>query len=96
MITETFRRHPPSSPRSPRLQAALGLTTLILFAAISASANVTLPALLADHMVLQRGLPVHVWGMAAPRESITVTFRGQTKSATADDLGRWRPAVRSS
>jgi len=93
MITETFRRHPPSSPRSPRLQAALGLTTLILFAAISASANVTLPALLADHMVLQRGLPVHVWGMAAPRESITVTFRGQTKSATADDLGRWSTSL---
>jgi sialate O-acetylesterase len=68
---------------------ALGLTALIFSAAISASANVTLPALLADHMVVQRGLPVHVWGMAAPHESVTVTFRGETKSGTADDLGRW-------
>jgi len=66
-----------------------GITVLVLFATISASANVTLPTLLADHMVVQRGLPVHVWGTAAPNESITVNFRGETKSGTADDLGRW-------
>jgi sialate O-acetylesterase len=65
------------------------ITALILLAKVSASANVTLPALLADHMVVQRGLPVHVWGTASPNESITVKFRGETKSGTADDLGRW-------
>jgi sialate O-acetylesterase len=65
------------------------ISAVILFATIPASANVELPALLADHMVVQRGLPVHVWGTAAPRESVTVTFRGETKSGTADDLGRW-------
>jgi len=52
-------------------------------------ADVRLPALLADHMVIQRGLPVHVWGMALPQESVSVTFRGQTQSTTADQLGRW-------
>ena len=51
--------------------------------------EVTLPSLLADHMVVQRGLPVHAWGMAAPAESVAVTFRGETKSTTADELGRW-------
>jgi sialate O-acetylesterase len=40
-------------------------------------------------MVIQRGLPVHVWGMATPQEGVSVTFRGETKSGTADDLGRW-------
>ena len=55
----------------------------------SARADVTLPALLADHMVVQRGLPVHVWGMAAPHETVSVTFRGETKATTADDDGRW-------
>ncbi|HYM77968.1 MAG TPA: sialate O-acetylesterase [Candidatus Dormibacteraeota bacterium] len=54
-----------------------------------ARAQVTLPSLLADHMVVQRGLPVHVWGMAAQHESISVTFRDETKSSSADDLGRW-------
>ncbi len=52
-------------------------------------ADAALPALLADHMVLQRGLPVHIWGNAEPGESVAVTFRGETKTATTDDLGRW-------
>jgi sialate O-acetylesterase len=52
-------------------------------------ADVTLPALLADHMVVQRGLPVHLWGMAAPAEGVSVSFRGETRTATADELGRW-------
>jgi sialate O-acetylesterase len=62
-------------------------TTFLL--AILVQAEVTLPALLADHMVVQRGLPLHVWGMAAPQEAVSVTFRGETKSGAADDLGRW-------
>src|SRR5690349_8514743 len=52
-------------------------------------ADATLPALLSDHMVIQRGIPVHVWGMATPHETVSVTFRGGTKSASADDNGRW-------
>jgi len=70
------------------LRIALALTTLASLA-ISVRADVTVPALLADHMVVQRGLPVHVWGMAAPHEAVSATFRGETKSATADDDGRW-------
>jgi len=70
-------------------QIVLLVATLLHSLAISVRADVTLPALLADHMVVQRGLPVHVWGMAAPHEAVAVTFRGETKSATADDDGRW-------
>jgi sialate O-acetylesterase len=66
---------------------------LVFVAALALSgrsfADVTLPALLADHMVIQRGLPVHMWGMAAPHEAVSVTFRGETKSTAADDNGRW-------
>ena len=61
----------------------------IMFAPLRSRADVTLPALLADHMVIQRGLPVHAWGMAAPHEVVSVAFRGETKTATADDDGRW-------
>ncbi|MGP0019254.1 MAG: sialate O-acetylesterase [Candidatus Sulfotelmatobacter sp.] len=70
------------------LQIALALTTLASLA-IPVRADVSVPALLADHMVVQRGFPVHVWGMAAPHEAVSVTFRGETKSATTDDNGRW-------
>ena len=62
---------------------------LACLAAGAARAAVTLPYLLADHMVVQRGLPVHVWGQAAPGEAVAVSFRENTRAATADALGRW-------
>jgi sialate O-acetylesterase len=43
-----------------------------------------------DHMVLQRDLPVPVWGEATPGESVTVAFAGQSQTAVADAAGRWR------
>lgn len=43
-----------------------------------------------SQMVLQRDLPVPIWGTAEPGESITVKFADQTKTATADEDGRWR------
>ncbi|MHB1674916.1 MAG: sialate O-acetylesterase family protein [Acidobacteriaceae bacterium] len=54
-----------------------------------ARAEVRLPSIFADHMVVQRDLPVHVWGMATPNETVSVTFRGETQNAATDDLGRW-------
>lgn len=40
-------------------------------------------------MVIQRDLPVHVWGFAAVGENIQVIFRGESRATTADRLGRW-------
>jgi len=40
-------------------------------------------------MVLQRGKPVPVWGTASPGESVTVSFKGQSVSTTADSQGNW-------
>ncbi len=54
-----------------------------------AGALVKLPSIFADHMVLQTGKPVPIWGMADPWEKVTVTFGGQTKSAEADKDGNW-------
>ncbi|MDD2710933.1 MAG: sialate O-acetylesterase [Verrucomicrobiae bacterium] len=49
-----------------------------------------LPSIFSDHMVLQQGRPVPVWGWAGPGEKITVTFAGQTVRATAARNGRWQ------
>jgi len=65
------------------------LLPVLLFAAALAHAEVTLPHILTEHMVVQRDLPVHIWGNAAPGEEVSVTFRGATQSANADGLGRW-------
>jgi sialate O-acetylesterase len=43
-----------------------------------------------DHMVLQRDLPVPVWGWAEPGEKVTVSVGSQSKSAITDDSGHWR------
>ncbi len=51
--------------------------------------EVTLPKLLSDHAVLQRDRPIHIWGWASPQEQVTVTFKEQKQSATADALGMW-------
>src|ERR1035438_8319430 len=40
-------------------------------------------------MVVQRELPVHIWGMAAPGEEVRVSFRGETRATKAGELGRW-------
>ncbi len=55
-----------------------------------ATAEVRLPALFSDHMVLQAGQADAVWGWASPGEKICVSIAGQTKSATAGTDGRWQ------
>jgi hypothetical protein len=55
-----------------------------------AKSHVKLSPLFSDGMVLQRDLPVAVWGTASPGESIAVEFAGQKVAATADAAGAWR------
>ena len=60
-----------------------------LIAAINLRADVKLPAVFSDHMVLQRGNVAPVWGWADSGEKVTVQFAGQTKTATAGKHGKW-------
>ncbi len=60
----------------------------LIAAPVSASIHLASP--FTDHMVLQRDLPVPVWGTAEPGDSITIAFAGQIKSATAGADGNWR------
>ena len=46
----------------------------------AASAQVKPSALFSDHMVLQSGMQVPIWGTADPAEKITIKFNGQTRS----------------
>lgn len=64
------------------------LLAVLLHSAIL-SAQVTLPRVISSHMVVQRNLPVHVWGLADPGEQVTVSFRDETKSTLASPIGRW-------
>jgi len=64
--------------------------TMTLCLVSLAQADVRLPRIFSDHMVLQRDLAVNVWGWAEPGEKVTVLFDGQAVSATADAKGEWR------
>ncbi len=57
--------------------------------AIRSQAEVRVPTLIGDHMVIQRDQPVHIWGDADPDESITVSFQGASASTKPDEYGRW-------
>ncbi len=64
---------------------------LILLAPLATlhAADLKLAAVFSDHMVLQRGMAVPVWGWADPGEKVTVTFADQQASAVTDKDGRW-------
>jgi sialate O-acetylesterase len=64
--------------------------------AVSSSfADISLPRIFGDNMVLQQGQAVPVWGWAAPGEKVTVEFGGQKKFATTGKTGRWELKLRA-
>jgi len=69
----------------------MGLALFALSATSDAArAEVRLPALFSDHMVLQRGKPIPVWGRADPGERVTVRLGEQVRRRVAGADGRWQ------
>ena len=65
--------------------------SLLLTSALSAAAlaEVKLPALISDNLVLQQELPANVWGWADAGEKVSVKFAGKAAETTADAKGKW-------
>jgi sialate O-acetylesterase len=61
---------------------ALGLSSL-------GWADVSVPTLFSNYMVLQRDILVPVWGTASVGETVTVTFNGQSRETTTNENGDW-------
>jgi sialate O-acetylesterase len=55
---------------------------------------VKLPSLISDHMVLQQGMPVRIWGTADAGESVRIEFQGQSVATAARPDGRWEAWLR--
>src|ERR1700726_4027263 len=68
----------------------LTIAILLLIVPLVLRAQVRLPQLITDHMVLQRGVVNPIWGWAAPAEKIVLTFNGHTYKATAAADGSWQ------
>ena len=71
-------------------QRTLWVVLALLGGVITASADVKLPAIISDNMVLQQGRQVAIWGTADAGEQVTVTLGEQKQTATADGNGLWK------
>jgi sialate O-acetylesterase len=73
------------------LSSHVRVAVVTAFAAwgVTCVADPVLPTLFTDHMVLQQGRPVHVWGKADPGEKVAVDFAGHTATTTTDAHSRW-------
>ncbi len=74
---------------------ALFVVAALLFSLAPAKSELWLPSIFGDHMVLQAGQPVTIWGRAAPGETVTVEILGANgavlarESAQAGADRRW-------
>ncbi|MDD2709328.1 MAG: sialate O-acetylesterase [Verrucomicrobiae bacterium] len=70
-----------------------GRAFFFLFVLLPASgvfADVKMPAIFADNMVLQRNMDIPVWGWADPGEQITVKLNQRQAAAAANSQGQWK------
>ncbi|MFA6187374.1 MAG: sialate O-acetylesterase [Phycisphaerae bacterium] len=77
----------------------IGSLALIVLIASFATADVRLPAIISDNMVIQADAKAPIWGWAGPNETVTVTIGKQKQTATANADGKWMvklPAMKTS
>ncbi len=63
---------------------------LLLVDPMIVQADVHMPGIFGDHMVLQQKSKLPVWGWAAPGEKVVVTFKDQQRTTVAAADGAWR------
>ena len=74
-----------------RISGSLGIVLLlIMFSMQALRAQVKTARIFGDHMVLQRGVKVPVWGTATPGKKILVEINGVRAEAVTDGEGIWR------
>jgi sialate O-acetylesterase len=76
--------------RSDLLVGILAALLPVLCAARETSLPSELGAPFLDHAVLQQEIPLPVWGTTEPEATVTVVFKGQAKTTTAQKDGSWR------
>jgi sialate O-acetylesterase len=72
---------------------ALALGLLAGVPADDGQAKPFLHPLFTDHAVLQRDVPLPVWGWTEPGQRVKVDFAGQSVETTANDQGRWQVKI---
>ena len=79
----------PATPASSFMAHNRLLFAAILAASSFDSSALELPTIFSDHMVLQQGQPLPVWGRAEPGSHVAVTFGQQEVKTVTDAAGHW-------
>lgn len=61
----------------------------LLLSGPASFAQIRVPRLVSDGMVLQREMPLRIWGFGTPGNKVTVKFDGETASGVTGDDGKW-------
>ncbi|MBN1406623.1 MAG: hypothetical protein JW956_02475 [Calditrichaceae bacterium] len=75
------------------MKTIISLALSILFLACQMqqpATNIEPAKLFSDHMVLQRTLPVNIWGSANPNGILSIEFNGQSQTTVSDQDGKWK------
>lgn len=65
------------------------LVFIFLIFSVLSNANVRMPLIFSNGMVLQRDKQIPIWGFADPNESVEIHFNKQIKKTQADKSGKW-------
>lgn len=74
------------------MKRLLLFASALCLAAVSARADLRLPAFFGDHMVFQRDAPIPVWGWADPGRTVNVSLGAGPVATTSGEDGRWKVA----
>jgi sialate O-acetylesterase len=72
------------------LKLSISMIFILICSFSSVLADVTLPGVISDHMVLQRNMDVKIWGRADQNESVIVRFNNQEINTVAGSEGKWQ------
>lgn len=81
--------------KSSIIKTGTMLAGFLLAACLSTHAEVKLPAIFSDGMMMQQQTNANLWGTATPHKKVTVTtsWNGKQYAATADKNGAWKLTV---
>lgn len=81
--------------KNSRLKMSILLAGSLLATCLSTQAEVKLPAIFSDGMVMQQQTSANLWGTATPNKKVTVTtgWNGKHYVVTADKNGAWKLSV---
>lgn len=69
--------------------------SFLILVASSAFADLRLPHVISDHMVLQAGTQVEIWGWGEPDDTVTVEISGQLQKTVVTSERHWRVTLDS-